>query len=378
MTDLFSWFPAIFPGGGLPAPTAYSFEEFKAFFAAPSVWGIAVVTFIVLGLLILLAMILALLRFLHDRKRSFLPVGSITSHEQILQILNTALEQRSTIEVQFARMEGEPQRPSMRCAPEDVTALSLVVDAFGLGFAEDGWHGRQVVCYFKIILRGQNVYYTFESTVNDLCRAGKERSLLTLKLPEQITNRQKRAFLRVQPQSSYYLGAAIWRDKRMPEDSALADLSKWPRPGLVLLPGRLQQFRINDISAGGMRLALPANTDIADALDFAVSEQIIVLVDLLAPEGPKPRLRFWLRCRVQNVMIDSFTQETQVGVQYLNWAMPKEGGSSSIEWLRLTRDNEVSPLSNWIIQRYLELIRMRDTSAMGKKDDGSAPAPLAG
>ena len=46
----------------------------------------------------------------------------------------------------------------------------------------------------------------------------------------------------------------------------------------------------------------------------------------------------------------------EIGMRFQAWAMPGEGGSG-IEWFKLTRENEVAPLGNWIIRRHLELFR---------------------
>jgi hypothetical protein len=175
-----------------------------------------------------------------------------------------------------------------------------------------------------------------------------------------LENRQKRSFLRIKPPMEFFRGAAIWHGLSLPQDEALSNLAQWPKPNLLLLPGRLEQFEILNLSAGGMRLRIPHSVVRAHNLEFTSVERIILMLDLVEPDQHK-LLRFWLQSRIQSVWFEHPSRDLYMGVQFQAWARPKEhpGGivRSDLEWLRLSSSNEVEHIGNWVMRRHLELFR---------------------
>ncbi|MDR2893639.1 MAG: hypothetical protein LBV80_11280 [Deltaproteobacteria bacterium] len=305
--------------------------------------------------LMFLLLLIVVLRHLFTRKQPFIPAGWITSPKQIRHLFNTALTQRSTFEMQFSENRSE-RRPSLRCSLEDLASETITLEAFGVKAVAKAWEGRDVSCYFKITVKNQPIYYTFTTFISQVDVRPLGLCLFRLQLPDKLQNRQKRAFLRIKPPEEYLLGAALWHGRRLPEEDKLDDVRLWTKPNLMLLPGKQSDFEITDLSAGGMRLTIHRQSHTEGKMSFNVAEQVIVLLDVQDPDNEQ-RLRFWLMCRVQNLALEYNQRTLEMGMQFQAWATPKAGDGSNIEWLRLTRDNEVAPLGNWIVRRHLELYR---------------------
>ncbi|MDR1242109.1 MAG: hypothetical protein LBM00_04900 [Deltaproteobacteria bacterium] len=344
---------------GLPLPFAAAFREITTSFLQPHpqtssetimLW----VTFA--ATLILVFGIITLVRNMFLRKQVFIPAGWITSSRMVRNILNNAIIQRSTFEVQFTD-KTQGNHPIVRCTPDNIDRERIALQVYGISAIAHGWIDREIACYFRINIKDQSVYYTFNSVITVVENKPRGMTVLWINSPERLQNRQKRSFLRLSPPTELILGSAIWHGLNLPPDSKLGDVSGWVKPNLAVLPNRAPQFYIKDLSAGGMRLRMPnpVQPDQDEHYDnFSVSENIIVLLDLHDPDSDK-KIRFWLKCRIQNVLTDYNKQNIELGTQITAWAVPKEGGA--LEWLRLSRENEVAPLGNWIVHRHMEQFR---------------------
>lgn len=311
--------------------------------------------FLVLAVIFAVAAIFSIWRYVREQKKQLTPIGWIDSPNQIEQIFNNAVSQRSTFELQFPH-RGVQRRPILRCAPEEFSSSGLVIEAEGVKTIARGWTGRLVNCYFKINAKGQHIYYAFSTTIKSVEIKLHGRCSLTLHIPEKLENRQKRAFLRITPPQEYLLGSILWMGSQLPQLEDLPYMERWPKPTLVMLPGKgKEQFEISDISAGGMRITIPRKEMITEGIELGVAEQLVLILDLLNPDD-RSRMRLWLHCRVQNFASQYDTHNLEVGVQFLAWGQLKDG-QTSIEWFTLNRSPEIDRLGNWIIRRHLELFR---------------------
>lgn len=310
---------------------------------------------LIVGGLLLLAALFALWRYYREHRRNLTPLGWIDSPKQVRQIISNAVRYRSTFELQFPH-RGVQRRPILRCSPGDLTSSGLVIDAEGIKNIARNWTDRPVNCYFKINVKGQHIYYAFNTRIKRVEIMPRGRCSLTLFMPDKLENRQKRAFLRIVPPREYMLGAALWMGRHMPKLEDLPHMQRWPKPALAMLPGKdRQQFEIADISAGGVRLIIPRKEMLVAGLELGVAEHLVLIMDLLNPDD-RSRLRFWLHCRVQNFAAQYDTHNIETGLQFLAWACPNED-QSGLEWHKLNRSLEVDILGNWIIRRHLELFR---------------------
>lgn len=324
-------------------------------FDAHATWVIGLA--IACGIIILLLII----RWLLNRNRVYIPVDRVTNQSQIRDILEIAFDQRRLFEIQVSA-DNNTRRPTLRCSPEGFVKDGINLELNSIKQLSENWLGRPVSIYFRVKLNGDFIFYTFASTIKSIHVPKTGICVITVGLPQYLDNRQKRSFLRIQPPEEFVLGGALWYGQSMPEADRLNDLSLWPRPLLLSLPGKLEQFRFMDLSAGGARIVIPSATSRQYRLQFATISQVMLMLDLHDPEQNK-RIRFWLLCRIQSVWMEHVSHDIQLGVQIIAWAKPKDppnefthpGGA--LEWMKLSNVQDVEPLGNWIMRRHLELFR---------------------
>ncbi len=317
-----------------------------------------------LGAVALLLLFFIALKAARGRRVRYSPFGTITEVRAIRGILRSAFDQRRPFEIQF-HADGTQHRPTLRCAPEYLGRDSLTLEANGVQSLSDQWIGRPATVFFRTLVANQDfTYYTFTSHVSGIHLPRQGICQLILPIPDALENRQKRAFLRIAPPKELLLGAALWCGESMPQAKDLLEITSWPKPRLLFLPGRMEQFQVTDISAGGARITIPNTILRAFELEFSAAERLLLMLDLRIPEQKK-HLRFWMQCRIQNAWIEHAVRSMHLGVQFLSWARPKETPEGAveekgagIEWLRLSSSHEVEVLGNWIMRRHLEMFRV--------------------
>ncbi|MDR1946505.1 MAG: hypothetical protein LBQ51_04990 [Desulfovibrio sp.] len=311
------------------------------------------------GISCLLVLIVFIVKTAINFRTRRYPSGHIEDEKTIRNILSTAFDQRAVFEVQV-RTAGGQRRPTLSCAPDHIGPSSVSLELNGLKSLSDKWIGRDLTVYFRFKVNKETIFYTFTSTISGIRQQASGACYITLPFPRSLENKQKRAFLRITPPPSYLLGSALWHNESMPMPDRLHDISLWPPPCLIYLAGIAEQFKVVDLSAGGARLGVSSSVMSERRMQFNAIEQIIFMIDLLDPENDK-RLRFWLHCRIQSVWVDHATRMTNLGLQCLAWARPREqaipGEPGSIEWLRSSLSSEVEPLGKWIMRRHIELFR---------------------
>lgn len=318
----------------------------------PWLWGV--------GITVLVLAFFLVIKAIKARRIRYFPHGSITDPKMIQRIIRQAFDQRRPFEVQVQTLTGH-RRPILRCSPEVAGTNSMTVEINGLQSLSDKWLGRAVAVFFRIHFNGEYTYYTFASRIDGIHLPQPGVCHITLPFPTSLENRQKRSFLRMAPPQEFLMGAALWHGDRVPSPERLTEIAQWPRPTILLIPGRMTQFSILDLSAGGIRLAIPNKVIRAQDLRFTAADEFIVMLDLFDPDQSK-RLRFWMQCRAQNIWIEHNSRDAQLGLQFQAWARPREGADmkdngAKVEWLRLSHSNEVEPVGNWIMRRHLELFR---------------------
>ena len=329
-----------------------SFHSRTFDFGTSSTW---LLVFAIVAVILVLGLIAK--AFVEGRIR-YKPHGSITDANTIRDILREAFDQRRPFEVQIQTPYGR-RRPTLRCAPEYLGRVSITIEINGLSTLSDRWLGRQVMVFFRVSLGKRFTYYTFSSAIEAIHSPKEDVCHITLPLPDRLENRQKRSFLRISPPHDYILGAAFWCGADMPKQEKFQELDEWPRPTLLQIPKRTQQFELLDLSAGGARLGMVNQIIRSYRLQFSMVEQVILMLDLHDPQQEN-HMRLWLLCRVQNLWRDHSTRNIQMGLQFLAWGKPKADapeGFPGIEWLRLSPGSEVECLGNWIMRRHLELFR---------------------
>ncbi|MDR2123835.1 MAG: hypothetical protein LBP38_02485 [Desulfovibrio sp.] len=311
------------------------------------------------GVSVLAVAVIFVIKLVVNYRTRLRPGGFIDDEKTIRNILSAAFDQRAVFEVQVKTAGGQ-RRPTLSCAADHLGASAVSLELNGLKSLSEKWIGRDIAVFFRIKVNKEVVFYTFSSTITGIRQQPPGACYISLPLPKSLENKQKRAFLRIAPPPSCLLGSAIWHSTSMPTADRLHDISLWPTPSLLYIPGITEQFVIVDLSAGGARLGLSSSIMHELRLQFNAIEQLILMVDLLDPESGK-RLRLWLHSRIQSVWVDHASRMTNLGLQCLSWARPREqaipGEPGSLEWLRVSLASDIEPLGKWIMRRHIELFR---------------------
>jgi hypothetical protein len=300
----------------------------------------------------------------------------VESPRLIRQLLHSSINARSVFDLYILPRTAETPSPQprpaeqdrlhLRCVPLALRPGELLLETMWEGVMPRVWKDKAVICYFSInsnsskiaASSGQNLYYTFDTSIKDMEIKGQGCCRLRLRLPHSMRKRQKRSFARFEPPGEYLLGAALWGGKAMPAADRRGRPHAWPRPALVILPEKAEQFHLNDLSAGGCKLLLP-KAGVSGAWRPEAGGEAVLFLDLLDPDM-RDNLRFWLHCRVRSATEQ--VEGLEAGLQFIFWgkgedAYPASGRPEEhgLLWLELKPDADVPGLAGWIARRQIEL-----------------------
>ncbi len=286
------------------------------------------------------------------RKRLLERDFALRQRRVVLELLNAAVDQRSVMELEFHAEDMHGRLLSGPCS--QVGENFLTVDV-GLEYSVHSWTGETVEVSFKLAYKGSPAFYRFTSRVITM-QPGPRAVSIKLELPLFIQPMQKRNYVRVIPLPSHLLGMGLWSldpAKPLPLDS-----TGLGRAAVSYRPGKLTQCSLLNLSAGGMRVAVPQAFLQQFPSELKLQSHILCLLLLRAPDSEQP-LPFWLACTVLSLVEDqSDTSVIIVGLKFRAWAL-SETGSSGIFWFPTGKAGEVSPLASWVLRHQLEQSKLR-------------------
>lgn len=294
------------------------------------------------------------LNILRGNRRKKARAGWITEPAAIAALLRQAVDGRAKFEVAFRIGENL----FVPCTPLDVGNKGVTLD-LGPGRTLDAhWKGRTVRVYFRTDEGEGPAFLAFESPILDVAARGGS-PLCVLATPTALERTQKRLHLRVSPPEEMLLGLALWQAKAsLPEAMAMDGLGP---AQLSLHPGRTRPvIRVENISAGGLRLAVELAAARLAELRCTVGSRLFARLDLYLPEAGG-KLRLWLHLRVQNGFDDAAMAE--IGCMILHQGVVREDEHEAMIHWRPVSDDGVAVLGNWAIQRDLEQHRMAQGEA---------------
>ncbi len=337
-------------------------QEINDYFGATGFASIAEHSAYIFGIITILAVLsgMIILREIRNRDNRYFPHGTISDPKIILAILRTALDQRRTFDAHL-HVNDDKHHPYLRCSVVNVNKNGLLVELNGIKHLSDTWLNRKFNIFFRVTQHNTFIYYTFRSSILEIKSPQKDVCQVLFTIPTIMENRQKRSCLRLPPPSDLVLGSAIWHEGHVPKPENMTDISLWPEPSLFLIHGKLEQYSLLDLSASGVRVFFSNQIMAEYNLNFVINNNLILMLDLFDPETGK-RLRCWINCRIQNVWKENQSKAISLGLKFKSWARPKEtlapdDPESSIEWLKLSSNNELEQIGNWIMRRHLEIYR---------------------
>ncbi len=266
-----------------------------------------------------------------------------------LSLLETALGQRSTFALECMDDDLKGQELQCTCYSMDATKLTMdVTKAFG----SSRWEGMNVRAFFRISYKGKPSYYQFPSRILTVQARG-EGFLLSLPLPNMLSPGQKRLFMRIVPQRNSLKGLGIWPvSYSHPLPTSYREMGKAHFNYRNTNEG-CGSVRLENISAGGLRLSLNPQVIDEKAIDLGVGAQLLCLLMLQNANGGHP-LAFWLvGTIVHNTLTPLKNTDFFLGLRYTNWAQVAPG-DAAIEWFPVNKERGVPPLASWIVQHDLE------------------------
>jgi len=287
------------------------------------------------------------------RKRSINRLYARQQKRVIMELLHSAIDQRSTLELEFTSEEMNGRILSGPCSAVENDVVTVDV---GLEYRLETWTGEPVEVSFKLDYKATSAYYRFDSRVVGML-AGNQAVSVELELPPYIYPMQKRYYMRINPLPSHILGMGLWpldQTQPLPQDSTLLGCA-----ALSYRPGKLTQCSLLNLSAGGMRVGVPQALLQQLPTNLTLQSQLLCLLLLRSHDSENP-MPFWLACTVVSLVEDTEDiSNVIIGLKFKAWAL-SEKGSSDIFWFPAGKSGEVSPLASWVLRHQLEQNKRRE------------------
>jgi c-di-GMP-binding flagellar brake protein YcgR len=270
----------------------------------------------------------------------------------VRELLNSAIDQRSTLELAFTSEDMHGRVLSGPCT--SISDDSATVD-IGIEHRLESWIGETVDVSFQLPYKDTSAYYHFPSRVI----GWRDRPLMIsveLALPSQILPMQKRTYMRINPLPGHILGMGLWSldptQPLPPHSTSLGCAS------LSYRPGKLTQCSLLNLSAGGMRIEVPQALLQQFPLSLTLQSQMLCLLLLRSPDSDQP-MPFWLACTVVGLIENQEDANVVIGLKFRAWSL-SETGNSNIVWFPAGKSGEVSPLASWVLRQQLEQNKRRE------------------
>lgn len=312
----------------------------------------------VYALLLVVVALIAVILFMWFKNRKgakYIPHDWVLHPSHISNTLGMARDEHEKFELQF-HSKGEKRR-STSCLLTKITPEALTIECSGLTNLQSKWVGKDVDCYFQVKKSSTgNTFFMFTTPIIGIRGYTDGTSVLTLKTPNKLEQRQKRASLRISPPSQYIMGLAVWSAPENISAKGTLDIRQWGRPVLTYLPEKNCQITLDNISAGGIKVRIPRAEVRNCNLDFSIGDKLFLLLDMWDPDTGQ-RVRYWLLCRVQNPFIDFVTHDAELGMQFLYLAQPDAKNAAELRWNEEPIGSGLDSIGNWVMRRHLELYR---------------------
>jgi len=270
----------------------------------------------------------------------------------IRELLNNAIDQRSTLELEFTSEDMHGRMLSGPCS--SISDDKVTVD-IGVEHRLQTWIGEPVNVSFKLAYKNTSAYYYFPSQVI----GWRDRPLtvsVELAMPEQILPAQKRTYMRINPLPGDILGMGLWSlDPAQPLPPHSTNLGC---ASLSYRPGKLTQCSLLNLSAGGMRIEVPNALLQQFPLSLTLQTQLLCLLLLRSSDSDHP-MPFWLACTVVSLVENLEDSNVIIGLKFRAWSL-SETGNSNIVWFPAGKAGEVSPLASWVLRQQLEQNKRRE------------------
>ena len=287
-------------------------------------------------------------------RRIYLPTGTLEEERHIRMVLEHCITTRARLDFQL-RDDGDGRNLYASCMVIDVPRDALVLECSSVTAPPTFlYQGREIKFYF--LHKGKpKAFYWFVATVIKTVIVRKGIFQLFVTIPATLNPGQKRNFLRLDPPDRLILGLYMWP---LPNEkkAVMASVSFWNKPTLMYTSEESFQFKINDLSAGGVGLSIARGYSHLEELPFDRSRMFVLMLDLWEPVQ-QSSLKLWTICRVQSSVPTLDSGNLKLGVKFLAWGQISQTDPDTIIWHKIKGDEGIPQLGDWIIKRHLEEVR---------------------
>ena len=302
------------------------------------------------------AILLVLLKFgigLVWKKRGDQEFLSVSNSSGIAAILQELYQTGGQVDFRFTGTDGRPHQGDGTIARMD--AQELAIEWLGTSPNTETWIGQKIECYFRTSREKIMRHNLFTVTIKSVTPAGGKRLHIKTPLPEVIESRQKRATLRIMPPEESVLSMAIWGiigTDLPPSEGKLGD------PAMICHENEADQFFLDNISAGGVRIRLPyAKKELFPAP--VKNGSVFYFMITLRGHSENENLTYWMLCRVRAARSVPRLESFVLGCQFLAYAQHSEDFPGVLKWKKLENNTEILSLSNWIFKSHLDIYRKK-------------------
>lgn len=275
--------------------------------------------------------------------------------EEIVGILDQAMENRSRIDISFHATQGN--RQTIACSLSDLSRGVTLELPPGINPSQS-WTGREMDCYFRVPRKNRTPYfYRFVSTIASIEKKGAFEYLI-LKTPDRVELGQKRKHLRLSLPATDIQNFRLWSATETSTFHFETDQSKWPEP-LARYDQRIDSgVRIMDISGGGIRLSFDPDR-YSGIEDFVSRHPVLFMYLELAPTSGLTFPPYYVAARLRTKLQDYDSGAFMLGYEFVECSTSGLA-SDSLDWIKIEPERGIDDLVTWIFKRHLELYRERD------------------
>ncbi len=314
--------------------------------------------FIVLGIVLGLVLLFVLGYILNKKFRQGgesqdISPFTLTSREDIMQILDSAWGQGSRMELYF-RIQGQ----HLSCLIQDLTKNSITVEPPQHLKPRQSWINRTVIVFFSIrIDRKKRLYYKFDSRIIGL-PVDSSGPMIQLAVPGALKLEQKRMHLRLEPPPAYIKSLKVWPALTDSQGALAKDIMHQEQPlAEYVHSGGKPQLRLEDLSGGGMSISIW--NKLITPIDEFVKKNPTLIIFLQLRDQPDPDTSyqtFYFVGRIRNYFTDQQGYYI-LGMQYVFCAQLDPDTGKISRWEQVDQREGVEEMTNWVVQKHLQFYR---------------------
>jgi hypothetical protein len=286
------------------------------------------------------------------------PITWITDYGRILELLESAVTQRSKVRVSFHRDLGVARSTDGTLV--DANSRGLLLEVSSIKSANPQWVGRTLELSFRLQLPEQpKVQSIFAFIAEIVSYHHTEGDILQLKLsrPLRLELNQNRLHLRVEPSAKFVKTIKLWTANFVRRRGDPRDPETWGEPIYCSEIDGKQEIMLQNISGGGLRLQITPGALRATQNTIAVSQEYygqLVLADTdLSGDNTHYVLMRVIKCYDDC----GDKHELSLGMIFTAVGAVNDLPLTGLTWRTVSRDFGIRSLDDWAYELHLEQYR---------------------